>query len=338
MDAHAGQSMPFVSFIIVARNAAKHLINLLPDYLRQDYPIDLRELIIVEGGSEDDTKKVAQDFALQHPELAITILDNPKKTLAPGWNIALCAAKGDIVCRVDAHGAIPANYISTGVKLLQDLEPEKVVCVGGPLETKGTGVWGQAIAAVLSSPFGVGNSRFRYDKCQGYVDTVPFGFYWKWVFDQVGLFREDLGRTEDNELHARILNRGWRFFLSPQLETKYFCRPNISGLMKQAFGNGFWSIITWRQAAWRHLVPFFFIASVITLVVLSFFWWTPLYILLVSGVTYIILSYYCGYKSLSKTGDLSKIGFMPVVFFLLHSSYGLGSWWAVLSRQLARNT
>jgi hypothetical protein len=108
--------------------------------------------------------------------------------------------------------------------------------------------------------------------------------------------------------------------------------------MKQAFGNGFWSIITWRQAAWRHLVPFFFIASVITLVVLSFFWWTPLYILLVSGVTYIILSYYCGYKSLSKTGDLSKIGFMPVVFFLLHSSYGLGSWWAVLSRQLARNT
>lgn len=82
MDARQDQSMLFVSLIIVARNAEKYLINLLADYLRQDYPVELRELIMVDGGSEDDTKKVAQDFALQHPELAITILDNPKQTPA----------------------------------------------------------------------------------------------------------------------------------------------------------------------------------------------------------------------------------------------------------------
>jgi glycosyltransferase involved in cell wall biosynthesis len=332
MDAHPGQSMPFVSFIIVARNAENHLINLLADYLRQDYPVEFRELIMVDGCSEGDTKKVAQDFALQHPELAITILDNPKKTLAPGWNIALCAAKGDIVCRVDAHGAIPANYISTGVKLLQDLEPEKVVCVGGPLETKGTGVWGQPIAAVLSSPFGVGNSRFRYDKCQGYVDTVPFGFYWKRVFDQVGLFREDLDRNQDVELHARIRRQGWKFFLSPALQTTYRCRSEVGPFLKQAFGNGYWSLVLWRESSWRHLMPFFFVGFLAIFPLLSCFWTAPFYLFLSLGCLYVLLAVLFAYRSVAGKNHWRLVLIIPGLFFLLHATYGLGSCWALVRR------
>ena len=329
--------MLFVSFIIVARNEEKYLINLLSDYLRQDYPIDLRELIILEGGSEDDTKKVAQDFALQHPELAITILDNPKQTLAPGWNLAIKQARGDIVCRPDAHASIPPDYLRTGVHVLREHQTDRVVCVGGPLHTMGNGFWGQAIAGVLSSPFGVGNSKFRYSKSPDYVDTVPFGFYWKWVFDNVGLFREDLDRNQDNELHARILSRGWKIFLSPQLETTYFCRSNIADFIKQSFDRGYWCAITWRQCAWRHLVPFFFIAIIISLGLGTFLWSPLCYPSLVLGLIYLILSYYFGYKTLSKTEALPKIVFMPVLFFLWHASYGLGSWWALLSRQFDRN-
>ena len=118
---------------------------------------------------------------------------------------------------------------------------------------------------------------------------------------------------------------------------EYFCRSNLSDFIKQAFDRGFWCAITWRQCAWRHLVPFFFIAIMMSLGLGMLFWSLLIYILLVLGLTYIILSYYCGYKTLSKTGGLSKIGFMPVLFFLWHTSYGLGSWWAWLSRQLDRN-
>lgn len=46
MEAHAGRSIPFISFIIVARKAQKYLINLLSDYLWQDYPIDFERNII----------------------------------------------------------------------------------------------------------------------------------------------------------------------------------------------------------------------------------------------------------------------------------------------------
>jgi glycosyltransferase involved in cell wall biosynthesis len=329
--------MPFVSFIIVSRNAANHIRNLLNDYLRQDYPAAMRELIIVDGQSNDDTKEIATDFARQHPELAISILDNPKKTLAPGWNLGIKQARGDIVCRPDAHSSIPADYLRTGVQFLREHKADGVVCVGGPVQTRGKGFWGQAIAGVLSSPFGVGNSKFRYSKSPEYVDTVPFGFYWKWVFDQVGFFREDLDRNQDNELHARILKRGWKFFLAPQLETTYFCRSNITDLSKQAFDRGYWCTVTWRQCAWRHLVPFFFVAM-IGILGLGMLFWAPLsYVSLVLGLSYLFLAYYFSYKTMSNTDDLLKILIMPGLFLLWHISYGLGSWWALLSGKFKVN-
>jgi glycosyltransferase involved in cell wall biosynthesis len=332
MDARQDQSMLFVSFIIVARNAEKYLINLLADYVRQDYPIEFRELIMVDGGSEDDTKKVAQDFALQHPELAVTILDNPKQTLAPGWNIAIRAARGDIVCRIDAHVSIPPHYLSNGVKLLRELEPAGVVCVGGPWETKGVGFWGQAIAAALSSAFGVGNSRFRHARSPGYVDTVPCGLYWKRVFDQVGLFREDLDRNQDVELHARIRNQGGKFFLSPALQTTYRCRSEVGPFLQQAFGNGYWSLVLWRESSWRHLMPFFLVCFLAIFPLLGFFWAAPYYLFLSLGSLYVLLAVLFACRSAAGKNNWRLLLIIPGLFFLLHVTYGLGSCWALVRR------
>jgi len=337
MEAHTGQSMPFVSFIIVARNAEKYLGNLLADYLRQDYSIEFRELIIVDGGSEDDTKKLAQDFALQHPELAITILDNPKQTLAPGWNIAIRAARGDIVCRIDAHVSIPPDYLRSGIRLLTELEKEEVVCVGGPWETKGSGFWGQAIADVLSSPFGVGNSRFRYIKTSAYVDTVPCGLYWKWVFEKVGLFREDLDRSQDVELHARIRKQGWKFFLSPALQTTYFCRSEMGPFLKQAFGNGYWGLVLWRESSWRHLVPFLFVCFLLVVPPLAYLWTFLYYMFLIVGILYLLLSVLFAYRSAARRKQWWIALILPFLFFLLHVAYGLGSCWALTCRVARSN-
>lgn len=332
MDARQDQSMPCVSFMIVARNAEKHLTNLLADYLRQDYPVEFRELIMVDGGSADDTKKVAQDFALQHPELAITILDNPKQTLAPGWNLAIKEARGDIVCRPDAYASIPPDYLRTGVHLLMEHQTDKVVCVGGPVHTTGNGFWGQAIAGVLSSPFGVGNSKFRYSRSPGYVDTIPFGFYWKWVFDQVGFFREDLDRNQDVEMHARIRRQGWKFFLSPALQTTYRCRSEVGPFLQQAFGNGYWSLVLWRESSWRHLMPFFFVCFLAIFPLLSFFWAAPYYLFLSLGSLYVLLAVLFACRAAAGKNHWRLLLIIPGLFFLLHVTYGLGSCWALVRR------
>jgi glycosyltransferase involved in cell wall biosynthesis len=329
MNLSTNSKLPFITFIIVAYNEENYLGNLLDQYYHQDYPALLRELIIVNGDSQDDTKKIAQEFAQVHPELDITIFDNPKRTLAPGINIALRAARGDIVCRVDAHVAIPPDYLSKGEKLLNEKMNSGVACVGGPWQTVGIGFWGRAIAAVLSTPFGVGDAKFRYSKIAGFVDTVPCGFYWKWVFDKIGLYREDLVRTEDNELHARIRARGWKFYLSPELKTTYYCRSTIKDFLEQAFGNGYWSVISWRQSSLRHLVPLGFVSGLIFLGFASLTSAPFKNSFQIIILLYALSSFAVAIKSSVKSKEWLWILALPFLFFLMHTTYGIGSLWAL---------
>lgn len=331
MNQGAKGGKPELTFVIVARNAARHLPRLLQNYLEQDYPADKRELVFVDSMSEDDTRRLAKEFAQAHPELKVTILENPGIGVAAGWNLALGVARGDIVVRIDAHVSIPPHYLSEGVRLLKALAPEGVVCVGGPWTTKGEGFWGQLIAGVLSSPFGVGDSPFRHGHREGLVETIPCGFYWRWVFDKVGFFREDIGRAEDNEMHARIRARGWKFYLSPRLRNTYFCRTTIPSFLKQAWGNGYWLFKARRQASWRHLVPMVFVGALVFLG--SGAWvWQPLSRLFWSlALMYGTLAFWSAYVSESEVGTSRRLLLMPPLFFLLHLAYGLGSWWACLS-------
>lgn len=331
MNFLSNYSSPFITFIIVAYNEEDCIGNLLNEYYHQDYPALLRELIIVNGDSQDDTKKIVQEFAQAHPELAITILNNPRIILGPGINLALRAARGDIVCRVDAHVAIPPDYISTGVRLLTEKRNSGVACIGGPWQTVGKGFWGRAIAKVLSTPFGVGNAKFRYSKTAGFVDTVPCGFFWKCVYDEVGFYREDLVRTEDNELHARIRARGWKFYLSPELSTKYFCRSTIRGFLQQAFGNGYWVLIAWRHCSWRHLLPFAFMGALLVFGFGSLLWGPFHYIFWIISSVYLLSLLSVSFIVTLREREWLQIFALPFLFIMLHTVYGIGSWWAIFS-------
>jgi len=163
------------------------------------------------------------------------------------------------------------------------------------------------------------------------VDTVPCGFFWKWFYDEVGLYKEDLVRTEDNEFHARIRSRGWKFFMSPELMTTYYCRTNIKGFLEQAFGNGYWSVISWRHSSWRHLAPFGFVASLAILGVGGLLWKPSNYLFWTLCSTYLLSSLGVSLKAAFKQREWRWVFVLPCLFFLLHLTYGLGSWWALLS-------
>lgn len=95
---------PVVSFIIVARNAANCLGDLLTGYLEQDHSSDQRELIVVvDGASEDETVTIAERSRANHPGLSVRILDNAKKILSSGWNLALAIDREDIILRHEAN-------------------------------------------------------------------------------------------------------------------------------------------------------------------------------------------------------------------------------------------
>ena len=112
-----------VSVCVVAYNEEKVIGNLLNDIKNQDYPHDKIEILLIDSMSSDKTKQIMNEFKKKEVEFQnIQVLLNPKKKLAPGWNVALKNYNGDVIIRIDAHASIPKDFIRKNVEVLESGE------------------------------------------------------------------------------------------------------------------------------------------------------------------------------------------------------------------------
>ena len=184
----------------------------------------------------------------------------------------------------------------------------------------------KTISKILSSPFGIGNSKFRYADKSQYVDTVAYGLYKKEVFDEVGYFDETLERNQDNNMHDRIRSAGYKFYFNPKIQSKYYVRNSLKKLLRQGFLNGKWNIIVFRQSkkslSLRHLIPLLFVLSIIGLSLLALLSKYFIYLLGIEMILYFGLAIIFAVK---KTKNVFEIFKMMSYFFMFHIAYGLGS-------------
>src|SRR5881296_963541 len=206
--------MTTVSFIMPVRNEEEYIRVSLQSLVDQSYPAGECEIIVVDGRSSDRTREIIEEIREKNPQ--VLCLDNPAGIVPTAMNIGIRAARGEVIIRADGHNIYPADYTANCVKCLLKTGADNV---GGPWLTvpadKSFGA--TLVAAILSSPFGVGNSKFRTSREEGFVDTVPFGAFRKAIFDRVGMYNEQLVRNQDNELNARIRSAGGKIYLTPAM-------------------------------------------------------------------------------------------------------------------------
>lgn len=257
-----------ISFIIVAYNAEKHLSALLDDLLAQTIPMQQIQLLLVNSASTDGTAHVMRDFAARAP-FEVVLLDNPKRWLASGINVALAAATGDAVIRLDAHARIPQDFLERNIQALQKGEDIVGGCVAGG---EPTGSWESVLRTVDTSRFCGGAAPFRNAGQARYVDTLAYALYRREVYETVGLYDERLRRTEDNDMHYRMRSAGYRFFFSPDIISYHAARSTLRGQLRQKWGNGYWIGRTMRIQprcfAPRHLIPALFVLALIACMLL----------------------------------------------------------------------
>jgi hypothetical protein len=123
---------------------------------------------------------------------------------------------------------------------IETLERTGAANVGGVQRAVGTGTIGRAVAAAMTSRFGVGDARFHYGGAEGPADTAYLGVFDATVLRSVGCFDESLVRNQDYELNWRLRDSGHLVWFDPELVVRYHPREELGRLARQYFDYGRW--------------------------------------------------------------------------------------------------
>lgn len=321
-----------LSVICPIYNEERYIEACIESILAQDFPKDNLEVIFADGMSTDRTREIVTAYATKHS--FIRMIDNPQRIVPPALNAAIKASKGDIIMRLDAHASYAPNYFSAIYNAHQRIKADNIgaVCKTDVLNKTSKSL---AIREVLAHPLGVGNSAFRTGiEAEKEVDTVPFGCWRREVFEKYGEYDERLVRNQDIELSKRIIRGGGKIVIIPDTYCTYYARETFGKLAKNNYGNGKWNILTvWytnqlKSLSIRHFIPLLFLLSLIVPLLAAIIWPPLVYLTLLSLIAYTSVVAIVSAK-LARTKNLSFFQLVKT-FFVLHLSYGWGSFVGIL--------
>lgn len=268
----------FVSVLIPVRNEERDIRACLEAVLRQEHPHASIEVIVVDGGSVDGTSDVAREV-LAHSDVPWSVIDNPAGTTPSNLNAGLAAARGDVLCRVDARSLIGPHHIGRCAQLLAD-DPSRKVVGGGQraCARPGATLVGRGIARALNNRWATGLARYRRGSSAGWADTVYLGAFRTGDLRAVGGWALDLPTNQDFDLNQRLGGMSAVWF-DPDLTVDYLPRESYAALAYQYFRFGRWKRKYWRlrgsQPSRRQLV-LLLVPPCVLVAGLAAFWRRPL--------------------------------------------------------------
>ncbi|MEX2143757.1 MAG: glycosyltransferase family 2 protein [Anaerolineales bacterium] len=326
--------MPSISVIVPCFNEGRTITQLLVAIANQNFPRPDLEIIIADGHSTDSTRQHISEFQASHPDLAIKVIDNPKRLIPAGLNLAIAAAQGATIVRLDAHCVPQADYLS---RVLKALDAGLGSNVGGVWAIPGgaRGCIAASIAIAASHPLGVGDAYYRYTKQAREADTVPFGAFRKALVSTLGGFDESLHSNEDYEFNARIRQEGGKIWLDPEIKSIYFARSTLSALARQYARYGYWKVRMLRHypgsLRLRQVLPPLFVLSLITLALAGLNWPWLHWVLIFEVVSYLVLLLGA---AVLKTLEFKQIKFLfgiPLAIATMHLSWGAAFLWSLIN-------
>ncbi|KAA3644955.1 MAG: glycosyltransferase family 2 protein [Chloroflexi bacterium] len=326
--------MPTVSIIVPVYNEEKTIGLLLEALYQQSYPRAEMEVILADGMSTDNTRQAIEQFRQTHPDLNIRVIDNHKRTIPSALNLAIEAAQGEYIVRLDAHSSPRPDYVERSV---QGLEDGLGVNVGGVWRIQpGADTWiARSIAKAAAHPLGVGDALYRHTTKAQAVDTVPFGAFRKSLIDEIGAFDETLLANEDYEFNTRVRQQDGTVWLDPAIQSTYYARPTLIALAKQYARYGFWKVRMLRRypgtIRWRQSLPPLFVMGLITLFVASLLYTPLVWKLLAAVVSYALVLLAVGAQVALRERTIAFLFGVPLAIACMHLCWGGAFLWSLLT-------
>ena len=232
------ESLP-LSVVVACRNAAEHLPRLL-GALAEERVDGGFEVIVVDNGSTDGTRAVAEAHATGLP--ALRVVD--ASALAGQWyatNVGVAAAYGDAIVFLDSDDQFAPGYLGKMVEGLRDSE-----LVGPSVDTD------------RLNPGWITESR-QVPLVNGLIDIYGFLPY----INSVGIRAESFNAlggyanvplAQDVDLCWRAQLKGMRLRAVPGAVLYYRYRDTLRGIYRQAAGYGTAEALLYRRFR-RHGMP-----------------------------------------------------------------------------------
>jgi glycosyltransferase involved in cell wall biosynthesis len=115
------------SIVICTYNRADLLRGAIESVLRQDFPKDEYELLIIDNASSDQTSEIGQEFCEAYPNVRYVMETNVGLSHARnrGWQ----ESKGEYVGYLDDDGKASSEWLSNALRVATEIQPE---AFGGP--------------------------------------------------------------------------------------------------------------------------------------------------------------------------------------------------------------
>lgn len=189
-----------ISFVTTVFNEGKEIDTFLESLTAQTKKPD--EIIIVDGGSTDNTVLKVGEWKNKNKEWKITLLIRKGTTIAQGRNEAIREAKEEIIAMTDAGCIIHSDWLE---KITKPFTDPKVDLVAGFYKMTGESVFQKCLACYL----GILPQKLDPENFMPSARSIAFR---KKVWEKIGGFNENLERAgEDTLFNYQAKKLGFSF-------------------------------------------------------------------------------------------------------------------------------
>ena len=222
------KKFPFVSVVVPAYNEEKNIASTLKSLAELDYPKNKIEIIVVNDGSTDSTKKAINDFIAGDKSSNIRPINKKNGGKGTCLNIGLSKAKGDFFVCLDADSIVTKNALK---KILPHFTDDDIAVVLPLLKVdRPKNLWQrmQWLEYIVN---------MFYKKLMSGLNCVhvapgPFSVYRTDVLRKVGGFDEK-NMTEDLEISLRLQSKNYRIIQLLDAEVFTIAPKTFKELYKQ---------------------------------------------------------------------------------------------------------
>jgi poly-beta-1,6-N-acetyl-D-glucosamine synthase len=224
---------PFISIIIPVYNEGKILDRTIQSLLDLNYLN--YEIIIVNDGSTDDTKEVAEKLVGYrnglHNKIKISLINKDNSGKANSLNAGIQISEAEFILCMDGDSQLSPD--SVGMAVRHFTNPE-IGAVAGNVKVQNRGSFLTDLQA-LEYIEGLNMAR----SAQSYLKLVniipgPIGLFRKKAIESAGYYSSDT-YAEDADLTLKILAKGWKIFYEPKSISYTEAPTSLSQLLKQRY-------------------------------------------------------------------------------------------------------